>query len=150
MRSYEIDRPQKSDIPRLLQVWEASVRATHDFVNEEKIGELKQLIVEKELFLHSDLICVRNDSGDVEGFAGTSGETLDMLFISPGVFRSGAGSALILHAINVSGVTKVDVNEQNDHAREFYERFGFTVVGRSETDEYGNPFPILHMSRQKT
>lgn len=39
----------------------------------------------------------------------------------------------------------MDVNEQNAQARGFYEHEGFEVIGRSETDEQGEPFPILHM-----
>jgi putative acetyltransferase len=39
----------------------------------------------------------------------------------------------------------VDVNEQNEAARRFYEACGFEVAGRSETDSAGRPFPLLHM-----
>lgn len=55
-------------------------------------------------------------------------------------------SAMLLDfAIRELGVTHVDVNEQNTQARGFYEHKGFEVIGRSETDEQGEPFPILHM-----
>lgn len=55
-------------------------------------------------------------------------------------------SAMLLDfAIRELGVTHVDVNEQNTQARSFYEHKGFEVIGRSETDEQGEPFPILHM-----
>ena len=145
--AYQIDFPQAADFPRLLIVLEASVRATHDFVGEEKIHGIKALIQEKELFQKSDLICVRNASGEVAGFAGVSGDSLDMLFLDPSIIGTGAGKALIQYAIDVRGVTRVDVNEQNDQARSFYEHFGFKVTGRSETDDYGQPFPLLHMRR---
>lgn len=32
--------------PELLEIWEASVRATHDFLTEEKVLEIKQIIIE--------------------------------------------------------------------------------------------------------
>lgn len=55
-------------------------------------------------------------------------------------------SAMLLDfAIRELGITHVDVNEQNTQARSFYEHKGFEVIGRSETDEQGEPFPILHM-----
>lgn len=44
------------------------------------------------------------------------------------------------------GASELDVNEQ---ARGFYEHMGFKVVGRSETDDMGDPFPILHMQLPK-
>ncbi|AGN24357.1 acetyltransferase [Erysipelothrix rhusiopathiae SY1027] len=42
----------------------------------------------------------------------------------------------------------MDVNEQNYQARGFYEHLGFEVFERSEFDEAGRPFPILHMKRR--
>ena len=39
----------------------------------------------------------------------------------------------------------MDVNEQNPGAYHFYKRMGFTVYERSETDDQGNPFPILRL-----
>lgn len=53
---------------------------------------------------------------------------------------------LLAHAISEHGVTKVDVNEQNVSAAGFYAHRGFEVVGRSETDEAGRPYPLLHLS----
>lgn len=39
----------------------------------------------------------------------------------------------------------MDVNEQNPQAVGFYKHMGFDTFKRSEFDEQGNPFPILHM-----
>ena len=39
----------------------------------------------------------------------------------------------------------MDVNEQNSAARGFYEACGFAVEGRSELDDQGRPYPLLHM-----
>jgi putative acetyltransferase len=41
----------------------------------------------------------------------------------------------------------VNVNEQNAQAVGFYSRSGFVVVGRSELDDAGRPYPLLHMSK---
>ena len=40
---------------------------------------------------------------------------------------------------------KVDVNEQNEKALQFYLHLGFQVISRDETDSMGKPFPILHL-----
>lgn len=68
-----------------------------------------------------------------------------MLFISPAYRGKGVGVALLDLTVRELGVTDVDVNEQNAQARGFYEHEGFEVIGRSETDKQGEPFPILHM-----
>ena len=39
----------------------------------------------------------------------------------------------------------MDVNGQNAAARGFYEACGFVVEGRSELDDQGRPYPLLHM-----
>ena len=57
----------------------------------------------------------------------------------------GYGSALIEFA-KQHGATKVDVNEQNPSALNFYKAKGFRINGRDETDDAGRPYPILHLS----
>jgi putative acetyltransferase len=52
---------------------------------------------------------------------------------------------LLAHARGLKGTLRVDVNEQNQSAVEFYRASGFTVVGRSPLDDGGRPFPLLHM-----
>ena len=48
-------------------------------------------------------------------------------------------------AVEVCGATVVEVNEQNAQAVRFYHWMGFSVVGRSEVDSLGKPFPLLHL-----
>lgn len=38
------------------------------------------------------------------------------------------------------------VNEQNPAVLGFYKHMGFTLTGRSEMDEQGNPYPILTLA----
>lgn len=69
-----------------------------------------------------------------------------MLFVDARQRGHGIGTALLSFVVAEHGVTAVDVNEQNVQAVEFYRRRGFTVVGRSELDDQGRPYPILHMA----
>ena len=39
----------------------------------------------------------------------------------------------------------IDVNEQNIHAAAVYRHWGFEAYERTDTDDQGNPFPILKM-----
>ena len=78
-------------------------------------------------------------------FAGVADDSLEMLFVAPDMRGWGVGGRLLRHAIEQLGVHRLDVNEQNPQARGFYEHEGFRVVGRSETDAQGGPYPILHM-----
>jgi putative acetyltransferase len=83
--------------------------------------------------------------GDVIGFLGLDGAKLEALFIDPEHFRQGGGRLLVEHARRLKGPLMVDVNEQNPDALEFYHALGFTVIGRSDVDSSGRPFPLLHL-----
>lgn len=128
----------------LIQIWEASVRATHNFLDEKDIASLKPLILE-HCFDAVDLKCIRNPHGEIIAFSGIYGDRIEMLFVSPIYRGMGIGSFLCRHAIEGQGANKVDVNEQNPQAIGFYEHLGFEITGRSPLDGQGNPFPLLHM-----
>lgn len=134
----------KADYLQIIEVWEASVRATHHFLSEEWIVEHKPLILEQYLDM-VELQCVKDDEDNVLAFLGTLNDGIEMLFVHPDQFRKGIGQLLIRFALDEKKTTKVEVNEDNPGARQFYETMGFEVVKRSALDGQGNPYPILHM-----
>ncbi|WP_431482782.1 acetyltransferase [Pseudomonas solani] len=140
----QIEQIDDSDRQRLVEVWEAAVRATHHFLVEDDIQFFKPLV--RDAYLDSvKLACSRDADGRIQGFIGTAGGTVEMLFVDPAQHGKGIGRALLLHAIDHKGATTVDVNEQNPQAVGFYLRMGFEVASRSELDGSGKPFPILHL-----
>ncbi|HWR03941.1 MAG TPA: GNAT family N-acetyltransferase [Humidesulfovibrio sp.] len=128
--------------PELLALWEASVRATHSFLGEADIAELKPLIL-NQYFDLVELTCLRDAEGGILAFMGTAADRLEMLFVRPDSFRLGLGGRLVRHAVERLGVREVDVNEQNPQALAFYQSLGFRPVGRSDLDGQGRPFPLL-------
>lgn len=141
----KIESPKTADFDELLEVWESSVRATHDFLTENDILSLKPL-VRNEYLQSVTLFCVRRD-GQIVGFMGLSSDKIEMLFIRAENRGQGIGKRLVEYATNEKGIEKVDVNEQNPQAVGFYERMGFRTVKRNPTDAQGRPFPILEMAR---
>lgn len=140
-----IETPASADFPRMLEVWEAAVRATHDFLEEADIQLLKPLLVE-HYFPQLQLSCIRAADGRVAGFLGYAEGKVEMLFVDPLAHGTGIGKALLRDAIERLGATQVDVNEQNPQALGFYLSQGFTVQRRSPLDDGGRPFPILHLA----
>lgn len=135
---------EPADFSRVVAVWEASVRATHHFVSEADIQFFRPLVRE-ELPHMTQLACVRDDTGQVAGFVAAAGGKVEMLFLHPDARGQGAGRRLLEHAITTFGATTLDVNEQNEQALAFYLHLGFEVIGRSELDGTGKPYPLLHM-----
>jgi putative acetyltransferase len=140
-----IEKVIKADHLQLIDVWEASVRATHHFLAEADLQALKPLIL-AQYFDAVDLRCAKNAQGEILGFCGVHDGNIEMLFISPAARGKGLGALLAAHAVKEQGATKVDVNEQNEQALGFYQHIGFKVTGRSPVDGQGKPYPLLHMA----
>jgi putative acetyltransferase len=134
-----------TDREALVDIWLRSVRATHTFLSEQ---DIQSLLPPARAYLTSDepefwVLCT--DSGELMVFMGMAGSKMDALFLAPEFQRRGGGRRLVRHAQQLRGELTVDVNEQNPAARRFYEACGFLVEGRSELDDAGRPFPLLHM-----
>ncbi|WP_291781866.1 GNAT family N-acetyltransferase [Cecembia sp.] len=140
-----IQNNDPSCFPELLEIWEASVRATHDFLNEDKIQEIRQIIIDGNVFAHADIYTFQNAEKKILGFLGLSKEKIEMLFIHPDFRGQGIGKNLTNFAVNERKILKVEVNEQNIQAVNFYKKLGFHVTNRKPLDDLGNPFPILQM-----
>lgn len=129
-------------VERCVEVWEASVRATHDFVREEDIAFYKPLVKENceklPLLLHYE-------GDDIVAFLGYDMTYVEMLFVDPDYRGQGIGRALIEWAIEDIHVERLAVNEQNGQAVGFYDKFGFEVEHRTDVDGCGKPYPILYL-----
>ena len=132
------------DYARVVEVWEASVRATHTFVTEADIEVIRPLLWDS-LPNVPHALCVRERSGQVAGFIGVEDKMVEMLFVHPAWRGHGIGRRLLSYAVTTLNADKLDVNEQNPQAIGFYLRMGFEVAGRSAVDSIGKPYPLLHM-----
>lgn len=140
-------KDRKTDlIHALLSVWESSVRATHSFLSDKEIANIKQY-VPQALREIPHLLIAENEDGAAISFAGIDGHKLEMLFVAAEHRGKGVGRQLLQYAVDTYTVNELAVNEQNPQAIGFYEHMGFQIYKRSGTDEQGNPYPILYMRR---
>ena len=135
---------QPADFPRVVEVWETSVCATHHFVSEADI-EIFRPMVRDALPLMPQSACIRDDTAQVAGFVAAAAGKVEMLFLHPAARGHGGGSRLLNYAIATWNAPELDVNEQNEQAVGFYRRMGFVVVGRLALDGTGKPYPLLHL-----
>ena len=136
-----IESPAPAELEALTDLWERSVRATHDFLAPEDIAFFRRMVREEALPGVEELHVIRDEKNGFAAFAGVEAGKLEMLFVAPEKRGRGLGRELVEYL-----VARVDVNEQNAQAAGFYARMGFRVVSRSETDHSGRPYPILHLS----
>ena len=146
MKIIKIEDRTASLIENLLQVWESSVRATHLFLSENEINNIKQY-VPQALRDIPILVIAENEDGMPVGFMGIAKQMLEMLFVSDNYRGQGIGKLLLQHGIENYSVNQLAVNEQNPFAKGFYEHMGFMVYKRTKLDEQGNPYPLLYMKK---
>jgi Acetyltransferases len=143
----------ESEFDRLLEIWEAAVRATHTFLTEGDINFYRPQIREK-YFYQVKMTVARDEKGRIMGFMGVTPPEaemparVEMLFVDPVFHGQGAGRALIMQAAAEYGPLELEVNEQNPGAGKFYQNLGFKTIGRWELDGQGRPFPLLHLRRE--
>ena len=144
MTIYEVQVRTPELIENLLNIWEASVRATHLFLSDKEVKQIKEY-VPQALSGVKHLIIAKREPDTAIAFMGVENERLEMLFLSPEERGKGIGKQLLQYGIRHYGIQEVTVNEQNPQAVEFYKHLGFKTYKRTDLDEEGNPYPILYM-----
>lgn len=144
MREIKKEERNETLITALLDVWEDSVRATHDFLSLEEVAKIREF-VPQALGGIAHLVIETDENGKPLAFMGIENGRLEMLFIKSSERGKGLGAKLLKHGMENHNVNELAVNEQNPQARGFYEHMGFKVYQRNELDDQGNPYPVLYM-----
>ena len=139
----ELTLVEETEYPQLVEVWEDSVRATHDFLRPEDREFYRTRM--PHYLRGVRLTAARAADGRIVAFLGTDEDRIEMLFVHSACRGCGVGKRLITHAIHALGCRCVEVNEQNEQAAGFYRRMGFVLVGRSARDGEGMPYPLLQL-----
>jgi hypothetical protein len=74
----------EKDYPAIIELWELSVKATHHFLPEDYLQEIKQLL--PTIFSHVQIYTSQDDGETIKGLAGVAGDKMEMLFIHPGTW----------------------------------------------------------------
>ena len=127
----------------IMSIWASSVKATHHFLSEVDFAFFRKAIPAE--YLPQLDVYVLEDNHIAKGFMAVANNNLEMLFVDAAAIGKGYGKTLLNYALQELHVTHVDVNEQNEQALAFYKLMGFQVIGRSEKDGTGKPYPILHL-----
>jgi len=147
-QNYKIEAYTNSDREQILNVWEKSVLATHEFLKPTDFKEIKALVQTID-FDHFDVYCLKQNN-KVVGFIGVAEQKIEMLFFLPEYIGKGLGKMLTDFAFSELKADKVEVNEQNTNAVRFYQKLGFKTYERTDKDNQGKEYPLLRMALETT
>ncbi|WP_165043934.1 GNAT family N-acetyltransferase [Dysgonomonas sp. ZJ709] len=133
----------EKDYPILIDIWASAVSATHDFLSKEDFEYYKSRL--PFYFTQVSLFVFRDENSDIKGFLGVLDDNIEMLFVHNCFRGLGIGKKLLTFATENLNLRKVDVNEENKQALEFYTYFGFKQINRSAHDSEGKNYPLIHL-----
>lgn len=123
------------DLGELLSVWYDAAKLAHPFSTAEKLDQERRDISEK--FLPMAETWVFEDEQQVVGFIALLGNEVGGIFVSPTRHGHGIGRALMDHARAGRDHLELEVFEDNEIGRAFYDAYGFHRVGERRDDETG-------------
>jgi putative acetyltransferase len=115
-----------SDLNTVLSSWEAATRLAHPFMTDEFIAQERKNVA--EIYLPNTDTWVVELNGEVEGFIALMGNEVGAIFLQPECHGKGAGKALMDKAQEIHGDLEVEVFKENSIGRNFYSRYGFSLL----------------------
>ena len=93
MKIYEVSERTADLTENLVRIWEDSIRATHLFLSDEEIKQIKSY-VPLALTAVSHLIIAENE-GSTIAFMGCENRRIEMLFLAPSERGKGLGKTAV-------------------------------------------------------
>ncbi|KUL35992.1 DNA mismatch repair protein MutT [Streptomyces sp. NRRL F-4489] len=146
-----IRRYHEADRDAVCDLWSRASKQAHPFIEGEGEGERARVL--REVYLVQAENWVAECEGAVVGLLGMldgrepdGGVEIGGLFVAPEAQGAGIGRQLVEHAAARYGALRLEVFEENDRARRFYARLGFTGSGRRIDEQTGRP--LLAVERE--
>ena len=120
MKIIEMQHRTPQQIAQLVEVWESSVRATHHFLSDAEVEQIKQYV--PQALTEVAHLFVAQQGEQPVGFMGIEKDSLEMLFLAPQARGKGLGKQLLQEGIarGVRRLTRRRVSFMSTWA------FGFT------------------------
>lgn len=127
MTRIEVVRAELADAAMIAELHMASRAAAMPWLAVLHTPEEVRDYFENEVLPKADVWIARLE-GVAAGFMALQETHLDRLYLSPGTWRRGVGSALLERARGSVDTLELWAFQRNEGARRFYERHGFVAV----------------------
>ncbi len=126
---------EEKDLRELIAAWYSASKVAHPFLDEDFLEQERRNIA--DLHLPNAETWVFELDGVVVGFIALMGNEVGAIFVDSKFHGQGIGCALMDHVRRIRDVLELDVFEDNQVGRKFYEKYGFSKVGEHLHDETG-------------
>ncbi len=130
-----IGKYEPHDLGELLSIWYDAAKLAHRFWTAEKLDQERRDISEK--FLPMAETWVLEDEEQVVGFIALLDNEVGGIFVSPDRHGHGIGRALMDHARASRDHLELEVFEDNEIGRAFYDSYGFYNAGERRDEQTG-------------
>ena len=124
-----------------------ATRLAHPFMTDEFIAQ--ERINTVEIYLPNTDTWVLEIDHYVYGFIALMGNEVGAIFLQPEYHGQGAGKALMDKAQEIHGDLEVEVFKNNAIGREFYSRYGFSLLEEKTHEPTGQQVLRLRFTANK-
>lgn len=125
---------QPADLDRVAELWLTANLQAHNFIAPaywmDNLASVKELLPQAEVY-----VCEKD--GEILGFAGLNGTSIEGIFVSPNMQSRGIGKSLLDFLKKKKAELRLNVYQKNIRAIRFYEREGFQIQGEGLDEATG-------------
>jgi putative acetyltransferase len=134
--SFTIRMYEAEDLNDVLDAWESASLLAHPFLSKEFMDQERQDI--PTVYMPIAETWVAECGGKAVGFIALIGNEVGAIFVQPAFHGKGIGLALMNKAQLLRGDLELEVFEENEIGRRFYDRYGFEYTGERMHAESGH------------
>ena len=116
------------EIPHLVDIWYRASTLAHPFLESTFVEKVRKDM--EELYLPNSNTWVYELDGKAVAFISMMENEIAGLFVFPEYHSKGIGSQLVNHVLCNNNELNVEVFENNNIGRAFYEKYGFVQYGQ--------------------
>jgi len=146
--SFTIRKYAEKDLDDVLDAWESTSLLAHPFLSKEFMDQERQNI--PTVYMPIAETWVAECGGKVVGFIALIGNEVGAIFVQPAFHGKGIGLALMNKAQLLRGDLELEVFEENEIGRRFYDRYGFEYTGERMHAESGHKMLRMKFTAKKT
>ena len=121
-----IRKYNENEIPKLLEIWEAAALIAHPFLSKDFHEMVKKAM--RDMYLPNSDTWVYEKNGSIIGFIAMLNNEIGGLFVDPNQQAKGVGTSLVHYMTQFHDTLEVEVFEENNIGKPFYEKYGFKVI----------------------